>query len=149
MNKRGFTLIELLAVVAILAIISLIAVPNVMKIMENNYKEKVVNDANSLIALAKYEVAKNSALRESLTTVGNKVYTLREIDGKGDILNDPKGSAYSRDESYVRVGLYDGIIKYCVYLVSNNYEVVKDNSCVMENYILGDNSKTYVNELKS
>ena len=42
-NKKGFTLVELLAVMAIIAVIGMIAIPNVIRLMDNNKKDKIIN----------------------------------------------------------------------------------------------------------
>ena len=151
MNKKGFTLVELLATMAILAIISAIAIPNILRIMDDNKKDKVISDAESLIALAKYEVAKNSSLRESLDS-GNVRLSLRTLDNKNTIMNDPNNNAYNRDDSNIIVSKSSGIIEYCVYLVSQNFKVsmaVNNDNCVKETIILGDNPKRYVNDVES
>ena len=148
MNKKGFTLVELLATMAILAIISIIAIPNVIRIMDNNKKEKILGDAKSFIALAKYEVARDTSLRNSLDN-GSQRLTLRRIDLNNDVLNDANNAAYNRDNSYVDISKNNDTIQYCVYLISENYKVSYNDNCVSETYLLGDNPKNYVNEIEN
>ena len=145
MNKKGFTLVELLSVMVILGIISMIAVPNVVKIMADNKKEKVINDGLSMIALAKQKIAGDYDLREQVTVTGYN-YTLDFIDKTKDIVNDPNGLAYDRTNSYVKVYKTGGVITYCVYLKSNNWILNNNNNCVLESLLLGDNTKNYVKE---
>ena len=148
MNKKGFTLVELLATMAILAIISVIAVPNVIKIMSDNKKEKVINDAVSVIALAKYEVAGDSDLRGSLDATGT-VMNLETLDTMNDITLDPDGVAYDKNASYVKISNNNGVIEYCVFLKSANWQIENNGSCLTENLLLGDNAKRFVNNVES
>lgn len=148
MNKKGFTLVELLATMAILAIISIVAVPNVIRIMGDNKKEKVVHDAISVIALAKYEVAGDSDLRASLDDVGVTM-TLRALDKINDVTTDPDGGNYDRDGSYVKITKVDRTIEYCVFLKSANWQLEHNGNCLKENLLLGDNAKQFVNNIES
>ena len=145
MNKKGFTLVELLATMAILAIIAVVAVPNVVKIMTNNKKEKVLNDGLTIIAQAKSKLAGDYDLREQLDATGYK-YTLQVLDVFSDITNDPDGVSYNRLNSYVKVYKKNGLITYCAYLESNNWILNDEGSCVNEENLLKDNSKNYVKE---
>lgn len=145
MNKKGFTLVELLATMAILSIIAVIAVPNVMKIMTNNKKEKVLNDGLSVIAQAKAKLASDYDLREQINATGYK-YTLQVLDKMNDITNDPDGLAYDRTNSYVKVYKKNNLVTYCIYLKSDNWILSNGSSCVDENNLLVDNSKDYVKE---
>ena len=145
MNKKGFTLVELLATMAILAIISVIAVPNVIKIMTNNKKEKVLNDGLSMVALAKKKLASDYDLREQIDANGYK-YTLQILDNYSDITNDPDGISYHRTNSYVKVSKVGGKIVYCAYLQSDNWLLTDNSSCVLEDNLLKDNSRNYVKE---
>ena len=143
MNNRGFTLIELLAVMLILGLISAIAYPNVTGIINDNKKEKVLEDSKALVSLAKYELTKNSNVRDSIDSEGIR-YTLGEIDEKNTITVDPNGESYDRSTSYVKVYKQNSTIKYCVYLDSNNYSLSNNGNCVEYEGITGDNSKNYV-----
>lgn len=145
MNKKGFTLVELLATMAILAIISIIAVPNVVKIMDSNKKEKILNDGLTLISLAKQEVASNRDLSDSLTETGIKK-TLQELDNHNDITTDPNGRDYKRGDSYVNIAKVRGVITYCVYLESENWILANNANCVYEDSLWEDNAKQFVNE---
>lgn len=143
MNNKGFTLIELLAVMLILGLISAIAYPNVTGIINDNKKEKVLEDSKALVSLAKYELTKNSNVRDSIDSEGIR-YTLSEIDEKNTITVDPNGESYDRSISYVKVYKQNSTIKYCVYLESNNYSLSNNGNCVEYEGITGDNSKNYV-----
>lgn len=143
MNNKGFTLIELLAVMLILGLISAIAYPNVTGIINDNKKEKVLEDSKALVSLAKYELTKNSNVRDSIDSEGIR-YTLSEIDEKNTITVDPNGESYDRSTSYVKVYKQNSTIKYCVYLDSNNYSLSNNGNCVEYEGITGDNSKNYV-----
>jgi len=143
MNKKGFTLVELLVTITILAIVSLIAVPNVMQMMEDNQKEKVINDAVSLVALAKYKVAGDSDFRYSLDEEGIKL-SLGELDNISDITLDPDGGLYDRDNSYAIISNKDGSIEYCIYLKSDNWLIENEGNCLSEKLLFGDNAKRFV-----
>lgn len=147
MNRKGFTLVELLATMVILAIIAGVAIPNVIKIMTNNNKEKVLNDGLTMIALAKSELASDYDLREQIRQTGTaRDLYLGNLDKFGDITNDPNGSIYNRNTSYVRVFKSGNLIAYCVYLESNNWVLNDNDSCVVENSLFDDDAKKYVNE---
>lgn len=147
MNKKGFTLVELLATMVILAIIAGVAIPNVIKIMSNNEKEKVLNDGLTMIAQAKGILAGDYDLREQIRQTGaSKVIYLYDLDKYGDISNDPKGTAYNRNNSYVKVFKSGNLIAYCAYLESNNWVLKNGSSCVNEDKLLTDDAKSYVNE---
>lgn len=149
MNNKGFTLVELLATMAILAIIGVIAIPNLVKVMDENKKEKVINDGRTLVSLANYEYSRNPELRESLTTTGTK-FTLKELDSKTDLTVDPDGSSYDRELSYVNISKNSsGVVTYCVYLKSANWKLSNVDDCVISTIIEGDNAKNYVNAVKS
>lgn len=145
MNKKGFTLVELLATMVILAIISAIAIPNVVKIIASNKKEKVVNDGLTLVAQAKKKVTSDIDLRNELSVSGD-VFSLKNLDKYSDIVLDPDGKDYNRETSYVKISKIDGIITYCVYLESSEWKLINGSSCVLENELLGDNSKDFVKE---
>ena len=147
MNKKGFTLVELLATMVILVIIAGIAIPNVIKIMSNNEKEKVLNDGLTMIAQAKGVLAGDYDLREQIRQTGaSKTIYLYDLDKYGDITNDPKGKSYSRNTSYVKVFKIDDLIAYCVYLESDNWVLKNGSSCVNEDELLTDDAKSNVNE---
>jgi len=147
MNKKGFTLVELLATMVILAIIAGVAIPNVIKIMTNNNKEKVLNDGLTMIAQAKSVLASDYDLREQISQTGaSKTIYLHSLDKFGDITNDPNGVAYNRNSSYVKVFKSGGLIAYCVYLESDNWVLKNSSSCVNENELLVENAKNHVNE---
>ena len=145
MNKKGFTLVELLATMVILALIASVAIPNVVKIMSNNKKGKVINDGMTLIAQAKKKISSDYDLRESINEVGVN-YSLDVLDNYNDIINDPDGVTYNRANSYVKIYKVDNTVTYCVYLESDNWILKNASSCVLENELLSDNSKKYVNE---
>ena len=145
MNKKGFTLVELLATMVILALISSVAIPNVIKIMTNNKKEKVLNDGMTVIAQAKKKVSSDYDLRESINESG-VTYTLQILDNYNDIINDPDGTKYNRTQSYVKISKINNTITYCAYLESDNWFLKNGNSCVLEENLLMDNAKKYVNE---
>ena len=145
MNKKGFTLIELLATMVILALISSVAIPNVIKIMSNNKKEKILNDGLTIIAQAKKKVSSDFDLRESIDETG-VTYTLQILDSYNDINNDPDGTAYDRTNSSVKITKNNGVIKYCAYLESEKWILKNNASCVFEEQLLTDNAKNYVNE---
>ena len=145
MNKKGFTLVELLATMVILAIIGVIAVPNVVRIMGNNNKEKVLNDGLAMIAQAKSKLASDYDLREQINETGYNYY-LKDLDAYSDITTDPNGTNYNRTSSYVKVFKSNNLIAYCAYLESDNWVLKNGNSCVLEDDLLKDNSKDYVKE---
>ena len=145
MNKKAFTLVELLATMAILAVISIIAVPNVIKIMAENKKEKVLNDGLAFIALAKQEVASDIDFRMSLSEIPQKKM-LNNMDVNSDITLDPDGVNYNRNNSYVNISKESGEVLYCVYLTSDNWSLENTGNCVYESDLLSDNAKTYVKE---
>ena len=146
MNKKGFTLVELLATMVILAIISAVAIPNVLKIMTNNKKERIINDGLVLISQAKKIVSSDYDLRNELNDTG-KNYTLQVLDKYGDLVLDPDGKEYERDQSYVKISKENGVILYCVILKSEKWTLKNNSSCVLEKELLGDNSKDYVKEI--
>lgn len=145
MNKKGFTLVELLATMVILSLISLVAVPNVLKIMTNNKKEKVLNDGLSMIAQAKGKIASDYDLREQINETGYS-YTLQSLDTMSDLTNDPDGMSYNRTSSFVKVYKKNNLITYCAYLESNNWLLNNNGNCVNEENLLLDNAKDYVKE---
>lgn len=145
MNKNGFTLVELLATMVILAIISAIAIPNVVKIMVSNKKEKVLNDGLTLIAQAKKKVTSDIDLRNELDEFGRE-YNLQNLDKYSDLVLDPDGKEYNRTGSYVKISKINGVITYCVYLESDGWKLINGSSCVLENELLSDNSKNFIKE---
>ena len=148
MNKKGFTLVELLATMAILAMISVIAVPNVLKIMDSNKKEKVLNDGLTVISLAKREVASNRELGNSLNEEGIRK-PLNELDETNDITKDPDGKVYNRQNSYVNVAKVNNVITYCVYLESENWRLSDNDGCVYEDSLWLDNAKQFAKEVEN
>ena len=139
MNK-GFTLVELLAVLAIIAIIGVIAIPNVISVMDNNKKDLMLQDAQKLVSLAKAEIIKDRIFRDD-PTVSERTYSLKQLDSKNTIVQDPDGGEYDRNNSYVK---YTKSVGYCAYLVGSKRIIkrARDNSnCVMEEYLT---SRSYV-----
>lgn len=145
MNKKGFTLVELLSTLVILSIIAVIAIPNVVRIISNNNKSKVLNDGIALIAQAKKKLAGDYELREQIDATGYN-YTLQALDEYSDITNDPKGSAYNRSNSHVKVYKRNNHITYCVYLESDNWTLENSGTCIDEADLFSDNAKNYVKE---
>ena len=132
MNKKGFTLVELLVVVSVIALIAIIAIPNIVGLSDGIKKDQMLDDAKKLISLAKYRVNSNSSIRE----LGEYTFTFSELNGEGDITQDPDSTSnppqnyLSGTVTYTNTG---GIASYCVYLEGSRRKVSQNgNECVPE-----------------
>ena len=127
---------ELLAVIVILGIIALIAVPNMIGISDDVKKEQMLDDAKRLISVAKMKINASYSDRE----LGNRTYTLVELNEGGVVAKDPDGGSYE-SSSYVRYTSSSGTATYCIYLSSSKRRIGTSSSCINENNLY---SKTNV-----
>ena len=128
MNKRGFTLVELLAVIAVIALISMIAIPNIVSLSDNVKKDQMIDDAKKFISLAKAYVNANYEVRNS---ENDQAFSLEMLDKNKDIVLDPDGGNYSRNDSKVYYKKEDGAVIFCVKLIGNRRSIGQ-TECVEE-----------------
>ncbi len=132
MKKDGFTLIELLATIVIIGMIIMIGIPSIIGISNKIRKDYLVDDANKLIAQAKYLVNRDHVRYE-------RIFYFPELNANGDIGKDPDGGEYDVEHSYVR---YYGHDSYCITLIGSKRSIGA-NGCVLETDINPDTISAY------
>ena len=135
-KNDGYTLVELLAIVAILGIISVISAPSIIKMVDNNKKDKMLQDAVTLVSRTKNKVAVDREFRND-ENQEDKTYLMRDLVKSDEMTNDPDGGTYDRNSSFVRYYKLTG--RYCVYLVGSKKMVAShvgaSISCAFEDYL--------------
>ena len=126
MNRKGFTLIELIIVITLVAMVSLLATPNVIQMVENGNKDKMIADANNFLddVMYKYSLEK---YKDFYPTENNGKCSVIQADNPIfaiDLDKDYAGNTYDKVESSVQVCLKDNTYKYSIKLVST-----KDGNC--------------------
>lgn len=158
-KNKAFTLVELIAIVVILGLIAIIATPNIVKMVDNNKKEKFVVDARDMISKAKQKFGKDKykdGIFEKI--IGTSCYvTSAERLGMGKTI-DPDGNSYNMDSSLVKVCEEKG--EYIYYVKTNSFSSKPEKSSrgvfitnddnsfdyVPESELTDDKALTYVNE---
>lgn len=121
MNKKGFTLIELLAVIAVIALISLIAIPNIVGLTDGIRKDQMLDDAKKLISMAKYQVNKDYAVRNSVS----HTFQFSELNVNNDIGQDPDSTTGANYISGTVEYTNTGTARYCIYLVGSKRKICR------------------------
>lgn len=126
MNRKGFTLIELIIVITLIAMVSLLATPNVIQMVENGNKDKMIADANNFLddVMYKYSLEKYKDFYPTENGKCNEIKANENIFAI-DLDKDYAGNEYDKVESRVKVCLEDNTYKYYIKLVST-----KDGNCV-------------------
>lgn len=140
MDKEGFTLVELLGVIVILSIIMLIAIPNVTSVLEKSKRSTYLADAKKLISQVEYEISNNTIEKPNSA----EILRIRlSYVGTSDVLKDPDGNPYDKNNSYVIVVRKNNYLEYYVNLVTivndksngirlvNKAELNKDNNLTL------------------
>ncbi len=92
------------------------------KVIEENNKNQLINDAFKFISLASQEVVRDRDFRDNINEE-YKIYYLNNPIFDNQLLLDPVGESYNRDTSYVKYTKNSG---YCIYLEGSK-QVVKND----------------------
>ncbi len=140
MNKKGYTLVELLAIVAILGIISVISAPSILRMVDNNKKDEMLQDAVTLISRAKVKISGDREFRNSDETI--KTYTMSNLVEDDELVDDPDGGQYNRTASFVSYDKDTG--RYCILLRGSKRAVANKIgatlNCAYEDQLYSRNS---------
>jgi len=153
MNRKGFTLIELIIVITLIAMVSLLATPNVIQMVENGNKDKMVADANNFLddVMYKYSLEKYKDFYPT-ENCSCKVIKAENSIFAIDLDKDYAGNSYDKVNSSILVCLDDNTYKYYIKLVSkdeNGYvNMISNKSDAYEYVSFEDLNRSKVKKFK-
>ena len=101
MNRKGFTLVELIAMMVVISVLMLITVPNISGIIKKNRESVAISDINKMVGTAETNMESKDV--PTLNVGECVVFTLRYLDGNGDINVGVNGGDYDKNKSVVVV----------------------------------------------
>lgn len=120
MRSKGFTLVEIVVTVAILTVLLAVGVPGLMSYLDDTNEKKILNDANTVLNVAKTYNESNKASLEGR-------YKASDIEMNSEYLTDIEDKA-DVNGNIIKITYKDRKVVSLIYHLDGQYAIYDQNT---------------------